>query len=123
MKTQGILQQQAARWCGRALWFMMLGIVSVSVVNPLVSPQVFHKWFSLPEALLLFPIPVLCTVALGGTAYYLARFSDHTAMQELDGSPTWLPFAAALVTFLLCFHDQPTAANEDIGCADAQRAQ
>jgi len=97
MKTDGALQLKAVAWARRTLWLMMLGIAAVSVVNPLVSDAIFAKWFSLPEAIVLAPIPVLCGVALLGTDYFLRHFRQGRDMAE------WLPFAAAVLVFFLCF--------------------
>ncbi|MEM7099622.1 MAG: cytochrome d ubiquinol oxidase subunit II [Pseudomonadota bacterium] len=106
MKCEGALQVKVASWAKVTLWFMMLGILAVSVVNPFVSPPIFEKWFSLPEAILLLPIPALCFATLLGTAYYLQRrFSAQTDTTASSRSwdTDWLPFAAAIVTFFLCF--------------------
>ncbi|MEM6709322.1 MAG: cytochrome d ubiquinol oxidase subunit II, partial [Pseudomonadota bacterium] len=58
MKTDGDLQRRCVRWTRIALRFMMLGIVAVSIVNPLVSDAMFEKWFTMPQAIMLAPIPI-----------------------------------------------------------------
>lgn len=97
MKTSGDLQQRAVRWSRRTVRLTMLGIAAVSLVNPVVSDVVFARWFSLPEAIILAPIPVLCAVALIGTDYYLGNFD------RVDGRAAWLPFGAAVLVFFLSF--------------------
>jgi cytochrome d ubiquinol oxidase subunit II len=97
MKTDGDLQRKAVGWCRRTLWLMMLGIAAVSIVNPLFSDSVFAKWFSLPEAIILSPIPVLCAVTLFGVDYFLNHFEGSRRLAD------WLPFAAAVLLFFLCF--------------------
>ena len=52
----------------------MFGIAAVSVVNPMLSERVFDKWFSLPEVILLAPIPVVCTGVAIGVDRYLSHF-------------------------------------------------
>ena len=99
MKTSGLLQQHTALWAQRSLWVMLLGIVSVSVVNPLVSDAVYRKWFSLPEAIVLLPIPLVCVVLMFG----LHRFLQHFIRSGRSGGFDWLPFAGAVLIFILCF--------------------
>ncbi|MEM7077602.1 MAG: cytochrome d ubiquinol oxidase subunit II [Pseudomonadota bacterium] len=104
MKTSHQLQLRVVAWVRRSLWLMMLGIAAVSVVNPLVSPQIFEKWFSLPEAIILLPIPILCGVALLGVNYFLGHYptmeqSGEDAVRRGD----WLPFACAVLVFALSF--------------------
>src|SRR5690606_21670349 len=60
MKADGELQLRAARWARICLWLTALGIVAVSVVNPLTSANVFAKWFGSLAALGLLVIPVVC---------------------------------------------------------------
>ncbi len=97
MKTEGALQRKAVHWCRRTLWLMMLGIAAVSIVNPLFSDSVFAKWFSLPEAIILSPIPVLCGVTLFGVDYFLSHFDASRRLAD------WLPFGAAVLIFFLSF--------------------
>jgi len=96
MKCEATLQERAIAWARRTLWLMSLGIVAVSIVNPLVSDAIFAKWFSLPEAIVLAPIPLVCGVALLGANYFLGRL-------EAGGPADWLPFATAVLIFVLCF--------------------
>ena len=106
MKCEGELQRRVARWAQITLWFMMLGIIAVSLVNPLVSKPIFDKWFSLPEAILLLPIPILCGVTLMGTAYFLSfHFPKNVPEKNLPSviPMDWLPFGATILTFFLCF--------------------
>ena len=97
MKTEGLLQARVVLWTRVALAFMLLGILAVSVVNPLVSDTMFNKWFSMPQVIMLAPIPLLCVVTALGTFYYLSHFQ---AEQRIGA---WIPFAAAVLIFLLCF--------------------
>ncbi|MEM9744581.1 MAG: cytochrome d ubiquinol oxidase subunit II [Pseudomonadota bacterium] len=97
MKTDGDLQRRCVRWTRIALRFMMLGIVAVSIVNPLVSDAMFEKWFTMPQAIMLAPIPIICAATALGTHYYLGHFKAERAVGN------WLPFASAVLMFLLCF--------------------
>ena len=102
MKTDRDLQARAIMWTHASLWLMMAGIAAVSIVNPLISQQVFNKWFSLPEAILLLPIPLLCVVLLLGAHLYLKQARQKLRRQEAITFP-WIPFASAVLVFVLCF--------------------
>ena len=102
MKTDQDLQIRAVAWTHASLWLMMAGIAAVSIVNPMISQEVFDKWFSLPEAILLLPIPLLCVVLLLGAHLYLKQARRKLRNQALVTFP-WIPFAAAVLVFVLCF--------------------
>jgi cytochrome bd ubiquinol oxidase subunit II len=97
MKTEGDLQKRAAWWARRCAWLMTLGIVAVSIVNPLVSNTIFNKWFGSPLFLILLIIPVFCFVLLFIVDRYLRRFPYN------DDFGCWIPFASATMIFLLSF--------------------
>ena len=97
MKSEGELQWRAVRWARISLWCTAVGIVAVSVVNPLVVPGVFEKWLAFPQVILLAPVPVVTAALVIGTDRYLA------------GCPwpgdrgCWIPFVAGVAVFVLCF--------------------
>jgi cytochrome d ubiquinol oxidase subunit II len=98
MKTEGDLQRLAVRWARGTLWLAGLGVVLVSVMTPLVSERVFDKWFSLPNFVLLAPIPVVTAALFVGL---------HVALKHLPTRTDrycWAPFAGAVGIFLLGFH-------------------
>jgi len=98
MKTGDALQRRAARWARWSLWGTALGILAVSVVNPLVNPAVFEKWFALPQVILLSPVPVIILGLVVAVDRYLARCPYP---QDIG---CWIPFAAGVVIFMLCFN-------------------
>ncbi len=97
MKTEGELQARAAHWARRSGWFMALGIIAVSIVNPLVSDLVFKKWFGSIGVLLLLIIPLFCAVLFIVVEYYLKHFPYKNDLG------CWIPFVATGLIFLLCF--------------------
>ncbi len=105
MKTEGPLQIQAIDWARRALWLAASGIVAVSIATPWVSERIFEKWFSLPNVLLLAPIPIL-TIALFimATVFLrrLAHDAQHGNQHELDRW-CWAPFVSVVTIFILAF--------------------
>jgi cytochrome d ubiquinol oxidase subunit II len=97
LKTEGKLQQRSVFWASRALWLTATGIVAVSVVNPMVSPVIFERWFALPEAIALMPIPLMCGGAMFAAGYYLHSFERRDRRWDA------LPFLAAMLVFFLSF--------------------
>ena len=97
MKTDGELQKKAVRWARQSLVLTCFGILLVSAATPFVSPRIFEKWFSMPNLLILAPIPVITSV-LVGYMYYLL----HQLPKELDRH-CWVPFVTTIGIYLLCF--------------------
>jgi len=97
MKTEGGLQAYVAKIARRAAWLAAFGILLVSVINPLVSDQIFDKWFAFPQAFVLFPIPLvsICLFVL------IDRYLRQVPHREDFGC--WIPFACAVMIFFLCF--------------------
>jgi len=98
MKTEGDLQRRAVAWARGTLLLSGIGMVAVSVVTPLVSQRVWDNWFSLPNFVLLAPIPLVTAglfVGLGIVLRHLPTRTDRFC---------WLPFAGAVGIFLLGFH-------------------
>lgn len=60
MKTEQALFQKAVRWAGLALLPMGFCLLLVSVATPMVSDIIAARWFTLPNAIGLLPIPLSC---------------------------------------------------------------
>lgn len=97
LKTEGELQLRAAWWARLCCWLMALGIISVSIVNPLVSEMIFDKWFGNSLVIILWIIPVFCFVLLFIVDRYLKRFPYK------NDYGCWIPFTCAIMIFLLSF--------------------
>lgn len=98
MKTDGALQKKAIRWARIALWLTALGIGLVSLATPLVNERIFDKWFSIPNIVLLAPIPIITGVVIALTDYTLRK------LPMPEDRFAWVPFGGAVATFVLCFH-------------------
>lgn len=97
LKTEGELQRRAVRWSKAGLAFVVLGMAVVSLATPLVSPRIFERWFSMPEILLLAPLPLVSAgvvVALWLTLQNLPDALDRWC---------WLPFALGCALFVMAF--------------------
>lgn len=97
MKTEGDLQRRAAYWARRGAWLAAAGILAVSLVNPLIDPTIYKKWFSLPQAITLFPIPLVTAVLFIFNDRYL-RGVPHS-----NDFGCWIPFVSAALIFFLAF--------------------
>lgn len=97
MKTEGELQKRAAYWARRCGWLMTLGIIAVSIVNPLISDTIYNKWFGNPLVIILLVIPVFCFILLFIVDRYLKLFPYP------NDFGCWIPFASAVMIFLLSF--------------------
>lgn len=95
IKTEGALFQKAARWGRLALLPMGAGLLLVSIATPLVSPAIAEKWFSLPNAIGLLPIPLISAVAYAGLIWIF------NSRQILNNGYGWLAFVALTVICVL----------------------
>ncbi len=89
MKTEGVVAARArshAKWC-------LLGVLAfmavVSLWTPLAFDRIYQRWFSLPNFLWLWPVPLLTAL----TALLLWRW--------LETGREVPPFLAAIAMFLL----------------------
>jgi len=98
MKTEGELQRRAVAWARGTLVLSGIGMAAVSIVTPLVSERIWDNWFSLPNFVLLAPVPLVTAAlfgALGIVLRHLPTRSDRFC---------WLPFVGAVGIFMLGFH-------------------
>ncbi len=98
MKTEGELQRRAVAWARGTLLLSGIGMVAVSVVTPLVSERIWDKWLSLPNFVLLAPIPLVTAGLFVGLSIVLRHLPTRTDRF------CWLPFAGAVGIFMLGFH-------------------
>lgn len=97
IKTDGDLQYHAVRWSRRALVFMALGLAAVSIVSPLVSARIYDKWFSVPEIVLLAPLPI------GSAAVIVLLWIALKHLPDREDRWSWLPFTGAIILYVLAF--------------------
>ena len=102
MKTEGDLQLRAIAWARGSMLLCAMGVAAVSVATPLVTQQIFDKWFSFPELLLLAPIPAV-TAGLFVLTYLILRKLPGL-LAAGNHAFCWLPFAATVGIFLLAFN-------------------
>ena len=90
LRTEGALQQKALAWARWGLMWMALGVALVSLVTPLASETVRHKWFDFPQVLWLMLLPI--GTVLSGILLWLSL-----------GKSDWKPFACAVAIYVLAF--------------------
>ena len=102
MKSEGALQLRAVAWAKGSLFLTAAGVFAISIATPWVSPRIFDKWFSFPNVLMLFPIPVM-TVAL---FFIIARSLSRlpTRLEQGNQYGAAVPFASTVGVFLLSFY-------------------
>jgi cytochrome d ubiquinol oxidase subunit II len=96
-KTEGALQVKAVGWARRGLLAVGVGMAAISIATPLASPRVFERWFTLPEFLLLMPLPLMTGLLMLSLWVFLQR-----APREGDRL-SWFPLTAAAALFTLAF--------------------
>jgi cytochrome d ubiquinol oxidase subunit II len=97
MKTEGELHARAVRWARKLLWPMGGALAGISLASPLVSPTVFHKWFTLPQFFVLLPIPLACAAA------FFAAWRVLSRPEAIAAGRGWRVFAATVLVFVLAF--------------------
>tara|TARA_R110000782_G_scaffold49668_5_gene108042 strand:+ start:890 stop:1882 length:993 start_codon:yes stop_codon:yes gene_type:complete len=95
MKTEGALFQKAIGWAKKAILPMGLGLLLISIATPLVSTEIAEKWFSMPNIIILMPIPLTCLI------FYVGIFWLLRHEKALNAGYAWLIFAALVVICLL----------------------
>ncbi|MER2491692.1 cytochrome d ubiquinol oxidase subunit II [Catenovulum sediminis] len=98
MKTEGELQKKSTMWARKAGRLCFVGVLAVSIVNPMINSDVYERWFSLPNALLLMPLPLFCFVLFLIVDRLLKR------MPFKGDVSCWIPFVACTMIFFLCFN-------------------
>ncbi|MEM7194972.1 MAG: cytochrome d ubiquinol oxidase subunit II [Pseudomonadota bacterium] len=97
MKTEDVLQRKAIKWGRTYLLVTCVGIVSVSIVNPLVNSRIFDRWFAVPEIFWLAPVPVI-TAVLAILCYRSLR-----SLPKEGDKHCWIPFACTVGINVLAF--------------------
>jgi cytochrome d ubiquinol oxidase subunit II len=77
--------------------FCVIGIVIVSTATPLVSEEIFRRWFRFPELL------ILATVPMATAACVLTAWVTLGRMPLRDHALDWVPFVCTVGIAVLCF--------------------
>lgn len=96
IKTEGDLFAKAVGWARKSILPMGLGLFLVSVATPLVSQVIADRWFQLPNAIGLLPIPISSVIA-----YLLLMFLLRRNVERLRATNAWLLFLCPVVICLM----------------------
>jgi cytochrome bd ubiquinol oxidase subunit II len=112
IKTEGALQDWARRQGRICLIGVVIGIAVVSLWTPLIEHRIAERWFSLPNILFLWPVPI-ATLAVVVWAW-----------RALSGAVDAAPFIAAILLFLLAYlGGDPQLSKRRPGRASVDRHQ
>ncbi|MFT5426297.1 MAG: cytochrome d ubiquinol oxidase subunit II [Gammaproteobacteria bacterium] len=95
MKTEGSLFMKSITWAKKAILPMGLGLFLISIATPLVSAEIAAKWFSMPNIIILIPIPISCLIFYAGI-FWLLRHEN-----VLKAGYSWLIFVCLVMICLL----------------------
>ncbi len=97
IKTEGALFTKALRWAQLAVLPMGIALLLVSIATPLVSELIAQKWFTLPNAIGLLPIPLTTMLAYAVVVWLLFRTSAFQAEVGFG----WLLLGALVVICIM----------------------
>jgi cytochrome d ubiquinol oxidase subunit II len=89
MKTEGPVAERARAHAKLLLVFVLVFMAAVSIWTPLSIPRIAARWFSLPNFLYLWPVPLFTALVAYWGWYALEKGRDAA------------PFAASIGLFLL----------------------
>lgn len=96
IKTDGALQRRAVAWGKRAWPAVLAGLVLVSIASPWLNATVRARWFDLPGAIALAPLPLMALLAMAALRGLL---NSHRVLGKL----CWAPLALMVVVLSLSF--------------------
>ncbi len=97
IKTDGQLQQKAVGWARQGLVGIIVGLAAVSLATPFVSQRILDKWFSVPEFLILAPLPLMSIL------FVVVLWISLRHLPDTHDRWSWVPFAATSALFVLAF--------------------
>lgn len=95
MKAGDTLFHKAIKWARWTVFPMGIGIFLISIATPLISEVIADKWFTLPAAIGLLPIPITTLIAFTVIVWVLWH------QRILNAGFGWLIFVALIVICLM----------------------
>ena len=95
IKTEGELYAKATIWARRALLPMGVGFLLISIATPLVSDIIAARWFVLPNAIGLLPIP-LTSVLTFALVYWVLNHPQLLSLLK-----PWAVFAGVVLIIFM----------------------
>ena len=91
LKTEGVLQDWAREMGRYCLTGVVFGLIVVSLWSPVIDASIATRWFSMPNVLFLWPIPVVTAA--------LVMWEWRALGSHLEAAP----FVGALLLFLVAY--------------------
>ena len=95
IKASGELYHKSARWGRLTVIPMGVGLFLISIATPIASQGIADKWFTLPAAIILLPIPITTAVA------YVIAVSLLWKPGALRDDNGWMIFAGMVVICIM----------------------
>ena len=96
VKASGSLYEKARRWARFTIIPLGIGLFLISIATPIASGAIAEKWFTLPEAIGLLPIPIASIIAFV-TIYWVL---SHDKI--MDAGYGWIVFVCMIVICVMC---------------------
>ncbi|MGQ3891754.1 cytochrome d ubiquinol oxidase subunit II [Legionella sp. CNM-4043-24] len=91
IKSSGRLQRHMIHHARGLLVLVSLFLIFVSIWTPLHSDEIFNRWYSFPNILLLSPLPLLTAIAI------------YQIWKNLNTASEYKPFIYSIVVFLCAY--------------------
>tara|TARA_R110002049_G_scaffold2998_1_gene24029 strand:- start:253 stop:1245 length:993 start_codon:yes stop_codon:yes gene_type:complete len=95
MKAEGSLYRKSIHWAQWTVFPMGVGIFLISIATPLISEIIADKWFTLPAAIGLLPIPITTMIAYAVIVWVLWH------ERILEAGFGWLIFVSLIIICLM----------------------
>ena len=95
MKAEGSLYRKSIQWARWTVFPMGVGIFLISIATPLISEIIADKWFTLPAAIGLLPIPITTMIAYAVIVWVLWH------ERILEAGFGWLIFVSLIIICLM----------------------
>lgn len=98
-KAEGHIRLFAVKAIKHSIFLAFLAIILVSMAMPYTSPDIFNKWFSMPNIVYLAPIPLLCVI-LAFIIFRSLKFIEKDQTYKYDWAPYLLSVLIVICTFI-----------------------
>ena len=95
IKSSDEIYTKAAKWARTAILPMGVGLFLISIATPIASSTIAAKWFTLPAAIGLLPIPLMTGVAYFTALWVLSK------EEILKAGYGWIVFVCMVVMCLM----------------------
>ncbi|MCC5791065.1 MAG: cytochrome d ubiquinol oxidase subunit II [Legionellaceae bacterium] len=91
IKSEQRLQRKMIHYAKGLLLMLCFFLIFVSIWSPLHNTEVFNRWYSFPNVILLSPLPILTAVMV------------YLTWNSLSAGEEWRPFIYSVVIFICAY--------------------